>query len=351
MKKLKNFSIKFGVVILIHLFFKVTTASNLAGMIIIDASFWAHFLYTFTVVFISWEIGERFYQYFSKRYEGIFMTAKPLLLMSLSTFFVVGAFLTLATYLMVYHLETAMGCPIPEDHFIHFFITLIWSQMITILFIAGFIIRHFWMYRQQSQILHDRIIKENLMYKYESLKNQLNPHFLFNNFSVLTSLIHKNPDMASDFITQLSKIYRYVLENKDRELVPVEQELDFLESYMFLLKIRHFHGIEVDYDIKILDGQFSIPSLSLQLLAENAAKHNSFSEEAPLKLEVYTEEGKYLVIRNTLRQRKRKAADSTKIGLKNIDERYQLLSELRPRIEKDEKYFTVKLPLIKQKTA
>lgn len=347
MKTAKKYGYRLLVAVLVHLFFKVTTAPDFEEMTTFDSAFLAYFIYTVTVVFVAWEIGDRFYRYYSNKYHGIFMSAKPLLLFSIGSFVIVGIFLAAATYLLIYHLEPWLNCPQPENQLAYYIIKLISSQMITLLFIAGFIINHFWKYKQQSQVLHERIIKENVMYKYESLKSQLNPHFLFNSFSVLTSLVHKNPDLASDFISQLSKIYRYVLENKDRELVPVEEELKFLESYLFLMKIRHDEGIEVDYDVKMLEGKYSIPALSLQLLAENAAKHNSFSEEAPLKLRVYTEEGKYLVIRNTLRKR-RASGPSTKVGLKNIDERYRLISDLPPVIEEDDRFFTVKLPLIEK---
>ncbi len=347
MKYIKKYGYRVLVAVLVHVFFKVTTAPDFEEMVTFDSTFWAYFTYTLTVVLVAWEIGDRFYGFFSKKYHGIFMTARPLILFSASAFIVVGIFLAIATYGLVFFLEPALNCPQPDDLNAHYTAKLISSQMITLLFIAGFIIGHFWRYKQQSQLLHERIIKENVMYKYESLKNQLNPHFLFNSFSVLTSLVHKNPDLASDFISQLSKIYRYVLENKDKELVPVEEELKFLESYLFLLKIRHDEGIEIEYDVKLPDNSSSIPALSLQLLAENAAKHNSFSVDSPLKLKVYTEGNEFLVIRNTLRRR-RSAASGTRIGLKNIDERYRIISESLPVVEEDESFFTVKLPLIQK---
>ncbi len=350
MKVIKKYGLRVLIASLVHIFFKVTTAPSFEEMVSWDSASWVYFLYTQTVVLVAWELGDRFYAYFSNRYKGIFMTARPLIIFSTTCFVVIGIFLAIGTYFLIFYIEPAFGCPQPENLQAHYVAKFISSQMITLLFIAGFIINHFWQYKQQSQVLQERIIKENVMYKYESLKSQLDPHFLFNNFSVLTSLVHKNPDLASDFISQLSKIYRYVLENKEKELVPVEDEIEFLESYLFLLKIRHDEGIEVDYDLKLLQGEYAIPALSLQLLAENAAKHNNFSAEAPLKLQVFSEAGKYLVIRNTKKIRKN-VRTSTKIGLKNIDERYKLISEEAPVIEEDDQFFTVKLPLISKRSA
>jgi sensor histidine kinase YesM len=182
--------------------------------------------------------------------------------------------------------------------------------------------------------------------QYEALRNQVKPHFLFNSFNVLSGLVHKNPGMAADFIRQLSKVYRYLLYHQEEKLVRLGMEIDFLQSYIFLLKIRFGDALKVQVDIpEDLAEAYLLPPASLQLLVENAVKHNVLTQKKPLTINIFTEE-RFLVIRNSL-QRKKNDESKTGLGINNIRLRYRMLSKQEILVEEDPAFFTVNLPLIK----
>lgn len=187
--------------------------------------------------------------------------------------------------------------------------------------------------------------KENLQTQFQMLKQQVNPHFLFNSLNVLTSLISIDPDLAEKFTEQLSKVYRYVLENKDKDLVTVKTEMEFFAAYVFLLNIRFMGKVNVDieFDTKLED-KFLLP-LSLQLLIENAIKHNTFSKKNPLNIRLFIDENNYLNVLNNLQSRETHFA-STGIGLKNIINRYALISDSVPVFEHTNESFIAKIPLL-----
>jgi two-component system LytT family sensor kinase len=179
------------------------------------------------------------------------------------------------------------------------------------------------------------------------LKNQVSPHFLFNSLSILSSLVHVDATLSEKFIDQLSKAYRYILEQKDNETVSLKTELDFLNSYAFLLKIR----FEKKFDVKISvtdqeREKYHIAPLTLQLLIENCVKHNRMSETEPLIVTILTSDN-YLVVSNPVRPRTAsERITSTGIGLSNIKNRYQLITKSPVEIEQGDGLFRVKIPLI-----
>lgn len=200
----------------------------------------------------------------------------------------------------------------------------------------------------QREIVKESAKAETATANFETLKNQLDPHFLFNSLNVLTGLIEENPDKAIDFTTSLSKIYRYVLEQKNKEVIPVEEEISFAKTYVNLLKLRFENSIDFELDVNSFSEQEFIVPLSLQILLENAIKHNIASEQKPLKIKIY-KENNHLIIENSL-QIKDSFKDSTGVGLKNITNRYRLLSNREVNIEKSENYFRVELPILTSKT-
>lgn len=181
--------------------------------------------------------------------------------------------------------------------------------------------------------------------EYESLKSLINPHFLFNCFNTLSSLIAEDPKQAGRFLDELSKVYRYLLLNNQQTLSTVEEEVRFIRSYCQLLKTRYGEALEANINIAPKYSRHAIPSLSLQLLVENAVKHNIVSCRQPLVIDIFTTEGGQLIVNNNL-QRKLVKAGSTRIGLDNIRMKYQLLRRQGFQIIEDEKNFTVALPLI-----
>jgi PAS domain S-box-containing protein len=189
-----------------------------------------------------------------------------------------------------------------------------------------------------------RLQKENLQSQFEVLRQQVNPHFLFNSLNVLTSLIKLEPNLAEKFTEHLSKVYRYVLENKDNDLVDLKTELDFLDAYLFLLNIRFMDKIVVTINIDKDKHEMLILPLALQLLIENAIKHNSMSKKKPLCIDLYIDENSFLNVVNNLQERESYIA-STGVGLKNIEHRYQLLEMPAPEFIKTEEKFIAKIPL------
>lgn len=203
--------------------------------------------------------------------------------------------------------------------------------------------RSFHLKWRQAAIDAERLKREGVAAKYESLKNQVNPHFLFNSFNVLSNLVYEDQEKAVKFIKQLSEVYRYVLETRDKEMVSLEDELKFLRSYVYLQQIRFGDKLRIDVFSGIPNA--AVAPLALQMLVENAIKHNVVSEEDPLKVEVFAEDG-YILVRNNLQKKAFVGDSQVKVGLDNIRRRYEFLSEKKVEVVEDEQYFTVKLPVL-----
>jgi len=200
---------------------------------------------------------------------------------------------------------------------------------------------------RSMEIQAEQLTRENAVAQFEALKNQVSPHFLFNSLSILSSLVHVDANLSGKFIDQLSKAYRYILEQKDNETVSLKTELDFLNSYTFLLKIRFENKFDVQVSVSDRDSEKSrIAPLTLQLLVENCVKHNRMSEKEPLVVTISIKDN-HLVVVNPIRSRSgHERIKSTGIGLANIKNRYQLLTRSPVEVEQDEDLFTVKIPLI-----
>jgi len=199
----------------------------------------------------------------------------------------------------------------------------------------------------EKKVNEQQIVAKTETAKYESLKSQIDPHFLFNSLNVLTSLIGENPKQAEKFTTKLSKVYRYVLEQKNKDLIELDEELHFAKTYMELLKMRFENAVMFEIPEKASNSEFKILPLSLQLLLENTIKHNVVSEENPLKVSIAEVAG-YLVVKNNYNP-KTILTKGTRVGLKNIIDRYNLITLKKVVIEKTNNQFIVKLPLLTQK--
>lgn len=195
------------------------------------------------------------------------------------------------------------------------------------------------------EIEKNKLEKITAEQKLSTLKNQVNPHFLFNSLNTLVTMIPEEPELAINFVQKLSKTYRNILELRDEKLIPLEEELKALDSYIYLLKTRFQAKIQIFNTIPETEQDHFILPLSLQILIENAVKHNITSASKPLKIELFVED-EQIVVRNNL-QKKNQKYNSTKMGLANIRSRYKLLAEKEIKVEESETYFTVKLPFIK----
>lgn len=214
-----------------------------------------------------------------------------------------------------------------------------------ILHARGFFLE--WRLSAKRQVREQKIIARSASAQFESLKNQLDPHFLFNSLNVLDALIEENPRQAQHFTQGMSKVYRYVLEQKDKELVTVAEELDFARTYAELLKTRFEDSVTFSFEVpaQVLP-QFVVP-LSLQLLLENAIKHNHATAEQPLHIRVYAA-GSQLIVENNLQAREQ-VAERAGIGLANIVQRYALLTKDSVIIDESAQYFKIKLPILTEK--
>ena len=225
---------------------------------------------------------------------------------------------------------------------IHLFYIILSLSISAFLHARGFMIE--WKKSVKNESTKQEIVAKTETAKFESLKNQLDPHFLFNSLNVLTSLIGENPQQAEKFTTKLSKVYRYVLEQRNKDLVPILEELNFAKIYMELLAMRFEEAVKFNIPESVSDTELKIVPLSLQLLLENAVKHNVVSSSKPLTITIY-EEDNYLIIKNNVNP-KEAIGKSTKVGLQNIADRYGLITQKKVKIENNNTSFAVSLPLL-----
>ncbi len=201
-----------------------------------------------------------------------------------------------------------------------------------------------WKKSVKQESTKQEIVAKTETAKFESLKSQIDPHFLFNSLNVLTSLIGENPNQAEKFTTKLSKVYRYVLEQRNKDLVSVKEELNFARTYMELLSMRFEDAVQFNIPNEIGNPELKIVPLSLQLLLENAVKHNVVSTSKPLTISIYQQDN-YLVVENNVNP-KEAIGKSTRVGLQNIADRYGLITQKGVQIENNNKIFRVSLPLL-----
>jgi sensor histidine kinase YesM len=197
-----------------------------------------------------------------------------------------------------------------------------------------------------SLVEAERLQKEGLRTQYEALKAQVNPHFLFNSLNTLSSLVHSDPDLAEEFIDEFANFYRYILEIRDKNLVSLREELQMIETYLYLQKIRFGAALSLENHIDKSFLDHLIPPLTLQILAENAIKHNSLSTESPLTISLEVQNG-FLIVSNNLQQRMEDVV-STGMGLYNLKEKYKILSEAQPDFGLQDQQYVAAVPLISQ---
>ena len=209
------------------------------------------------------------------------------------------------------------------------------------LFLHG---REFLIRWRASAVEAERYQKESMMAQYESLKSQVDPHFLFNSLNVLTNLVYEDADKSAKFIKQLSEVYRYVLDTRNKELVPLEEEMKFVNSYLFLQQIRF--GDKLIIENKLVDEKGVVPPLVIQMLVENAIKHNIISEENPLHITLYKNDF-FIVLENNLQIKDVLKEESPGIGLENISKRYEFFTEHKVEVLNKNGKFQVRLPFLK----
>lgn len=222
----------------------------------------------------------------------------------------------------------------------------VWSILLSLVISLIFHAAYFYKEIQQNKVRKSREVAGAATSQLDALKNQLDPHFLFNSLNVLSSLIEEDPDRAQSFTAALSKVYRYVLEQKHETLVSVDSELQFARTYVRLLKMRFDDSIIVDIPRQSENPDGMVVPLSLQLLLENAVKHNKATTDAPLSITIEERNGQLIVINNL--QARATGSTSTGVGLQNIKQRYAQLTDLSVDIKQDEEVYQVGLPILTQ---
>ena len=300
-----------------------------------------YYFSAFFLFMLTWEIND----YLLKRQKNIgrlnFRNSLHIIAINLGIMLPICA---IVYYLALFPFRDAIGivCTDPVAEFTTDFLraTLLGS---TVIFFNMF---HYAMNHQDELARQmEDLRREMLASQYASLKNQISPHFLFNSLNTLTSLMYEDRDLASDFVTRLASSYRYILDNREQDLVSLEKELGFLDAFVFMMNVRHKEAVIIQIDVDVEPKEFLIPTLALQMLVENALKHNYYSREKPLKIQISTIEDKALAIKNNLRRRQLNE-ETTKLGLRNIKKRYSYYTNKQVLVREEVDHFEVIIPLL-----
>ncbi len=224
-------------------------------------------------------------------------------------------------------------------------------KMAILLFLALFVNTivdfTFYSYNEYAvgQIESVKLEREQMELQFEALKTQLSPHYLFNCLNTISSLVDQNATYAETFIRRLVQTYQYILDSKDKKLISVAEEVDFVKAYQYLLKVRFGDAMKINFDLNEQVMKTLIPPLTLQILIENAVKHNEMSEDDPLEIDIRMDQNEFITVRNDKTEGHHDDTISFKIGLENIQKRYSYFTDKPIRIH-DTSNFEVKLPLI-----
>jgi sensor histidine kinase YesM len=289
-----------------------------------------------TVVFIlGWEVLILMHKYF----ETIFSAAKnPAFRICLQIFLTTIIFILLSLTL-VWSADFFFGVP-PAINNIFYLLNF----LVAVIFNLTLFGTQYFYHWKRNLVSKTNLEKEQAVVKYDALRNQLNPHFLFNALTSLNSLIFENQQLASDFLQQLSKVYRYTLQNRNNKTVSVRTELNFMENYISLLETRFGEAIAIKIAVDKNDLDKGIAPVVSQVLIENAVKHNMVCLDCPLNI-LISSDNNYFIVENN-RTHKTNVESSNKLGMENLKELYQYLSESPIEIEDFTNRYTVKIPLI-----
>lgn len=275
-----------------------------------------------------------------KKYPSINQSRRRIIARALILFFVMTP--TLAVIFITYDFFNVLGYQLQPHHFL-------WGMLVgaSINMVFETLNEADFMFQQykESKAEKESMKQLSISQEFDMLKNQVNPHFLFNCFNTLSSLISIDKNQAEKFLHDMSKVYRYLLRNNEEGLSTVENEVKFIQSYFQLLQRRHGGAVQLNLQVDKRYEAYLLPSLTLQLLVENVVKHNALSKNKPLVIDIFTAAGNKLVISNNL-QRRTVKAPSNGVGLTNIQTKYKLLKQEGFQVMEDANNFTVVLPLM-----
>jgi hypothetical protein len=304
--------------------------------------YWYNVAEATTYSILLWQGNWYIISYMRQRYSGYQDTFNRLMV-GLSASFL---YTTVATTVLGIVIDQITGLPFRLPPHECDFIT---SYVVTFFVISVYECVYFSERWKESLLESEQLKRENLQSQFETLKTQVSPHFLFNSLNTLITIIPENPEQAVEFVQKLSGVYRYILQTKDKELVLLQQEMEFAQSYLFLMKMRFGENLQISWQVSPQYYQASIPPMALQMLLENAIKHNVVSIQKPLFLHIYTEPGETLVVKNNLQLKAVRPTDesaSTKVGLQNVTKRYSYLTKRPVDVIVTTTNFIVTLPLL-----
>ncbi len=303
--------------------------------------FWTSYLISITHIVVYWYFERWIVLYVRKRYNSFKDYRKRIILQS-----IIVLFSTLILCLISETPELCFG-GIPDAFNTTFFNKYMASLIITTIIISIYEGVYAFQLFKKGLIKNEELQRKNTQAQLDALKNQVNPHFLFNSLNTLISVIPEDTKIAVKFAENLSSVYRYILEIRDKELITLQEELNCVYAYQYLLSIRFEKHIEFDFkDLEHIQGKYVVP-LSIQMLMENAIKHNIVSQAKPLTISIYLENDLLKVCNNL--QEKTQNVESTGVGLKNIQQRYDLLANKKITVEKTDAVFCVCLPILNLK--
>jgi sensor histidine kinase YesM len=303
---------------------------------------WYYALLTITgITFLTWE-GNRLIKPGLKKY---FLTPANKIRF-LVFFFMAGNIVALvAAFCTVFLVGNIIYGYSWEENSNPYKLNIIYASLINLFFhLINAILFFFREYKQQSEEAEE-LRRSSAQAQIQLVKSQINPHFLFNNLNVLSGMVIKDNPEANHFIEEFSKVYRYILNNQEKELVELRSELEFIQPYIFLLKKRFNEGLVVDISVSDQNRQLYVVPAALQMLIENAIKHNVVSQHKPLHITIHSNGDHSLFIKNNLQPRTA-MVPSGHIGLQNIRRRYEIISGRAIRVLQTEKEFEVVLPLL-----
>lgn len=339
MKKNKKLKLLIGVLvfnILFALIFKWWTAGNpfQLSTVLLCATM-------SILVWVSLGISNWFFGYYlSMPIRKVKKIIVPVFLVFMLVILLISL-IVISLQIYVFYLITGLD----TTHFIKNLFEVEFPQTIKYYSVCALMASAFFFYSiwRQAVDREQQLREENLKYKYRTLKTQVNPHFLFNSLNTLSEIIYVDTKKADNYIQQLAGIYRYILDHEEADLIPLEDEIRFVSRYFDLQKERDGGKIQLEMNIRDAE-KYSIVPISLQILVENALKHNSVSEENPLRIVIHNEEEPFIIITNNI-QKRNTLKSSPGTGLANLKERVKLIMGKEMTVETDNNRFTVKLPI------
>ena len=289
----------------------------------------------------SFWIGHSIIGYYTEKKLDWTKNLKRSNVITLSLYIIYGIIVAFTvSYMFGYYVLENRGEVLHIDAILKAFFLIIMDLIFIAIYYSTYLTK-FWKKAIES---NEELKRENLLAKFETLKNQVNPHFLFNSLNTLSGVVEQKPELATGFIKKLSDIYRYVLEQSDKELVLLNDEMKFVEDYIFLSRMRF--GDALNFKADIPKNNIQLVPLGLQMLVENAIKHNIITDDMPLNIEIAINE-QHLVVKNNIQKKKTIIADKEPMGLDNLKNRYKYLSNLKLEVIETNEEFIVKLPYIK----